>query len=77
MTDVPDLAIAALAEIAMPDHDRLRAVACLAIVMDAHEEDCRANGLDEASIERECRAMAEAQALQVRAMYPAESDRGA
>ncbi len=75
--DIPALAIAAVEDIAMPEADRLRAVAVLAIAMSAHEDDGRAAGLPEAEIIEGCRVMGDLQARNIRLMYPAEADRGA
>ena len=50
--DVVGLATAALDDIVMPDHDRLRAVGVLSIAMSAHEEDGRAGDLPEAETSR-------------------------
>ncbi len=75
--DIPALAIASVADIAMPETDRLRAVAVLAIAMSAHEDDGRAAGLPEAEIIEGCRVMGDLQARKIRLMYPAEVDHGA
>ena len=75
--DVPALAIAAVAGIVMPEGDRLRAVAVLAIAMSAHEEDGRAAGLPEAEIIAGCRVMGELQARKIRLMYPDGAEHGA
>lgn len=74
--DVPALAIAAVADIAMPEQDRLRTVAVLAIAMSAHEEDGRAAGLPEAEIIEGCRTMGDLQARKVRLMYSTEEQHG-